>query len=598
LQREGFSLTTNKNLELANAAVTRETSAYASEAAMEAIIADSNKALAESKQPIPRSNERCFERNGRATVLLVVVLLVITIIVCRGITKGEFHFWVDEAAHGVTGLYFADFLRDLPLRHPVEYTYRYYAQYPALGLIHWPPFFHFVEGIVFLIFGPSAATARLTVLLFALVGFYFWFRLVQRLEDEWTAAASTLLLGCLPALLPYEKTVMLEIPTMALCIVASYCWVRYLQTGSGRNLYWFAFVASLALLTKPHSIYLAAFCLLTVAVWPAWHRLFRWQAVGAAAFILLLTAPFYILTFAQHGQTIQRQSSIDFRRVDWSKFLGGFGLTIAEHLGATLCLLALLGLLVGIWQRQRKSTAFMLMWIAGGYVMFTLMKFKEPRYLFNALPPFVYFIVAPWTALLRVPRARAAGIGVLAALLGISLGRAWAYERPYIAGYAAAARRVIQSPGSGVVLFDGEVPGNFIFYMRAFDPARRFIVARKLLYATRIIKFFGFVELAHRREDVQKLIDEYGIRYIVVSKNFELEFPVQTSLREVLQAPRYKLVEEFPIENNLPEWGGEAYSLLLYENKDVKTVTAKELRLKMLTLGHDIVLPLSNSDSR
>jgi hypothetical protein len=48
---------------------------------------------------------------------------------------------VDEAQHAVIDLFIADALRDLPIRHPVQYAYRYYAQYPALAILHWPPLF-------------------------------------------------------------------------------------------------------------------------------------------------------------------------------------------------------------------------------------------------------------------------------------------------------------------------------------------------------------------------------------------------------------------------------------------------------------------------
>jgi hypothetical protein len=127
----------------------------------------------------------------QSAVLPLALLLLVTLAATRGITRGEFSLNIDETWHAVTGLYFADFLRDLPLSHPIEYTFRYYAQYPGLGLLHWPPLFHFVEGIMFLLLGPSVVVARLTILLFSLLGFYFWFRLVAELEDSWTAAVCT-----------------------------------------------------------------------------------------------------------------------------------------------------------------------------------------------------------------------------------------------------------------------------------------------------------------------------------------------------------------------------------------------------------------------
>lgn len=310
-------------------------------------------------------------RRARNVLLVLAVLLVVTVIVSRRISQGEFHLNVDESVHAMTGLYFADFLYDLPLLDPIQYTYRYYAQYPALGLIHWPPFFHFVEGILFLLLGPSVITARLAVLLFALVGFYFWFKLVSELDDPWTAAASTALLAFLPALLLYEKSVMLEVPSLALCICSTYFWVRYLKTGASRFIYWFSFFASLALLTKQQCIYLAMFCLLTLLAerkWSLWRDRAAWQAFTIS---LLLVGPFYVLALTVHGQTLAGHlfkygSESAGEASTWKTLmyeLGYYWQIPAAQLGVPLLCLAILG--VGIsWRRgKRKSLLIMLSWI-------------------------------------------------------------------------------------------------------------------------------------------------------------------------------------------------------------------------------------------
>jgi hypothetical protein len=55
---------------------------------------------------------------------------------------GEPFFNNDETRHVMTGVYFRDLFVDAP--SPValrEYTVNYYLQYPALGLLIWPPFF-------------------------------------------------------------------------------------------------------------------------------------------------------------------------------------------------------------------------------------------------------------------------------------------------------------------------------------------------------------------------------------------------------------------------------------------------------------------------
>jgi 2-polyprenyl-3-methyl-5-hydroxy-6-metoxy-1,4-benzoquinol methylase len=172
-----------------------------------------------SEVPCPRPAARSFCR--RAIILLLLTLTLVSTIVARGIAKGEFHINVDESQHAASGLFYASLLRDAPIRHPIRYTYRYYAQYPALsGVIHWPPLFYAYEGLFFIVFGASVITARMTILLFSLMACIFWFRLVYDIQDDWTAGLSTAILALLPSVLLFEKAVMLEIPCLALSVAA------------------------------------------------------------------------------------------------------------------------------------------------------------------------------------------------------------------------------------------------------------------------------------------------------------------------------------------------------------------------------------------
>src|SRR5258708_31176393 len=128
---------------------------------------------------------------SRSTMILAGVLLVVCVLIVKDIDKGEFSYNVDETQHAVTGLYVADLIRDHPFSHPVEYTYRYYAQYPALaGVIHWPPLYYVVEGISFLAFGPTVVAARLSIVGFALFGLFFLYRMVEELQGSWTSVLS------------------------------------------------------------------------------------------------------------------------------------------------------------------------------------------------------------------------------------------------------------------------------------------------------------------------------------------------------------------------------------------------------------------------
>jgi 4-amino-4-deoxy-L-arabinose transferase-like glycosyltransferase len=375
----------------------------------------------------------------RTPILLLIVLALAAIVISRGISKGEFNVNIDEAYDATTGLYIADFMRDLPLAHPVQYTYAYYAQYPALGLIHWPPFFHFVEGLLFLIFGPSVITARIAVLLFALFGLFFWFKLVAALQNEWTATVSAVVLSCLPAVLLYEKAVMLEIPSLALCIAASYFWLQYLDSAKSQSFYWCSVLTGLALLTKQQGVYLALFFLLSAIGLRKWHQLVSRTTLWAATIVLAIAGPFYVLELSIDRQSIAANIMKGVDRVPPNRFTY-YLQALPLELGWVLLGLSILGIVLCWRYVNRRSFVFMSAWIAAWYLTYFVISTKQTRYMVYWLAPFIFFAVAPLTSRTLPKLARIAAAATALILVCGSAWVGWHYERPYIVGYEALAK--------------------------------------------------------------------------------------------------------------------------------------------------------------
>jgi hypothetical protein len=536
----------------------------------------------------PRGLRSVFIPARRCFLLLLFSLVLVTAVLLRGIRKGEFNENVDETVHAATGLYMASFIHDLPLRHPVDYTYRYYAQYPSLGIVMYPPAFYLVEGIAFLVLGPSVVTARLTILFFALFGLYFWFKLISELEDEYTAAISTVLLASLPAVLRYEKVVMLDLPLMAFCLAASYFWILYLRRGSWPLLYWFALFLCLAFLTKQHAIYLPLWCLATLVIQKKWNRIMNWRAVGVAAICCVVVAPIYVLQIVMNTSLAL---NIKGTSGDSTMQLGFYWSKLPELIGWEALVLSVFGILTCRWWAKWEGATVMLAWIASCYVVFTLVRHKDPegRYILYWVPAFAYFAVAPFMRTTSVRWVRILGAAVVTVVLASYTARAWTYERFYVSGYSQLASQLMQLEG-GTVLVDTDLPGNFVFFMRAFDPARRFIILRKALYEIRIIREWGITEFAHNRSDVEQILKTDSVRYVVVEKNMPLYFSSQSALRELLDhSGQYRVVETVPIETNLNYFQGR--SLILYESVAPVVPPHGILHIKMSNLPHDIDIP-------
>jgi len=524
---------------------------------------------------------------GRWFLLLGAIALV-CLMAARDIHRGEFDYNVDEAQHAVTGLFMADAMHDLPIRHPVQYAYRYYAQYPAVAILHWPPLFYAFEGLSFRLFGASVVSARLTVIFFAVILLYQWFLLVEELQDSYTAGICTAVLGLLPSMLLFEKTIMLEIPSLALGVAVIRHWIRYLDEGRKGSLYAFGLWLVAALLCKQTSVYLLVFCLLTLLVTRKWDRIFRRDMLVVVGLVALLAGPFLVLMLFLQGNAIA--NDLGSHRMGGFERVTYYIRTLPAAFSPLLLALAVLGLLLAWRWNKRGQATMMVCWIVAGYVTFSFFGQREPRFAIYWFPPLVYFAVGLLTQFFQQSRLRMAMRGVAALLVAMLAIPAWSQQRPYISGYRDVASQLVNQYHSGIVLFDGRVPGNFVFYMRALDPKRHFVVLRKSLYADDIRPGQRSEELLHNREELADLFRRDGIRFVVVSESVPVRFGVQRILREQLQSDQFQLLGRFPISSNEPSWKGE--SLLLYENKQWVPPADKLLRIRMLTLPYDIVVPI------
>lgn len=525
-------------------------------------------------------------RHSRAQ--LAAVLILAAFVIVKGISKGEFSYNTDETQHAVTGLYVADMLRDRPFSHPVEYTYQYYAHYPALsGVLHWPPLFYLFEGISFLLLGTTVLAARITILGFALLGLFFWFRTIERLQGTWAATLSSVLLAFVPGVLLFEKTVMLEVPCLSVCLAATYFWLQYVEEERPSRLYWFTGFASAALLTKQNSVYLILFCILSVVALRRWRLIWNYHVAVALLIGMVLAGPFYALVYLVHWAPIA-MDLVDSEISGFAKF-AFYWKHLPPQTGWMLLILSVLGLVTSPRWDKRSTTLVMISWIAACYLTFTFIGHKEARYIIYGLPPFTYFAAGLLTKMFRERWMSVAAATCAMVLAANETAVAWSFERPYVTGYAQAAKRITEATRSAVILYDADLPGNFIFFIRANDPNHGFIVLRKALYASRIKHRGGAIELVHSREEIQNLLRQYGIRFVAISDNIPLRFNSQWELRKMLLTPQFRLLNAFRLSDTENIRNG---NLLIYENLAWGLPTEKYLHLKMLTLNRDIVVPL------
>jgi hypothetical protein len=521
-----------------------------------------------------------------------MLLLLIALVVSRGITKGEFYFDVDETRHAMNGVFMHDLMVDMPLKNPMQYAYEYYAKYPAIALPHWPPFFAFVEGIFFLPFGISVWAGRLAVMASSLLGVYFWYRIGEEHGPRSQALLSGLIFALLPQVLLYESIIMLEIPRVVMCLGASYFWFRFIRSERALDLWGVAAFSVASFLTSQLAIFLVFFFGLHLLTERRFGLLRRWDVWIALLTSLAVVLPWYLLSFRTLRLSYQRATGQGFRHVlSWKQVSYYFGI-LPEQLGPVLLCLSLIGLGWALFRSARRYR-FLLLWVASSYLCFTLIAEKEPRHIMIWLPPLVYFALLGVELLFRRPRWVLIASAVLAFYFLVA---ALHYHRPTLIGVEQAARFVLSQPESDVVYYQGPLNGDFIFFVRKFDPEKRHMVVReKQVVVTNVA--YEQRRVLQTTDEVLKLFRTWGIRYAVVDNvPYNPYLHGLEPVQRLLLSDRFELVRVFPLWTNDPSLVGRTVSLYRYRGELERT--EKSVIIPMLTIRSNIRVDLNRLAGR
>jgi 4-amino-4-deoxy-L-arabinose transferase-like glycosyltransferase len=520
-----------------------------------------------------------------------LVLLAVGLIISIGITHGEFFFFGDEMRHAMTGVFFRDAMVDQPWSNPVQYAYEYYAKYPSLGLLYWPPLFHMVEGLFFLVFGISVLASRLTILAYALVSVFFWYKIAEREGPQPRALASAFMFPLLPYMLQYERVTMLEIPCVAMCTVALYFWQSFMREERARDLWWFAAFLSASFYTSQKAAFLAFFVVLHFLVERRWKLLKRWDVWAAGFLSVAVVAPWYFVMLSKLSLSYERVAGHAFKHVATTYHLTYYLEQILPQMGR---LLGILGMAGFVWAmlRARKEHRFFLVWIAACYVCYTLIQEKSIRHTFVWVPALVYFALVAVENLL--PR-RAWVLAAFCALAIYSVGKALNTDTAKVSGLEPVAQYLAAQPESDVLYYQGFLNGDFIFYVRKYDPQKRRLIAReKQIVATKVNEGYGTRTILRSPEEVIQMFQEWGIRYAVVENR---EFISGLSpVRMALQSDQFEVVSAHRIHSNIAFF--HSRRVTIYRFKGELKRSDATVTVPMMTLRDDIKVDLNRLAGR
>jgi hypothetical protein len=504
------------------------------------------------------------------TAAVTAVLALATLLLFVSAPQhGEF-WWSDAPRHALNGAFIKDLVADHP-SDPMRWAMQYYVKYPALTILFYPPLFYLTLAPFYAVFGVNHATAVAVVLLHFFAFAVGLFLLARR----WLPAPLAALVGiaalAAPGMAEWGRQVMLEIPTLAYAVWGMLLLRRYIDSGRPWPLYLGTFLLVCALYAKLNTVFLvpvAAAMLVIGRGRPLWRDPHLWIATGLAAICLV---PLLLMTWRFGAANVQSVAGVPDAAVARDS-LGGwtwYARRLPRELGWPLLLGACLWP-VAVLLRRRGSprlswadAVLLLGWLIVGYLFFSAVSLKDPRYATQFIPPLLVIAMLAVARLLPTVAATAAAALLVAATIWHT---GTAAPVPQVTGYREAAQWIAaEAPADAVVVFAGVRDGSFVFNMRTM-PRHDITTLRadKLLLEIAVRRTLGVVQHDMTEAEIGALLDRLGVSYVVAQDDFWPDIPVLVRLQSVLHSPQFAEVKQIPVVANVPT---EDHMLRIYRNQ-------------------------------
>jgi 4-amino-4-deoxy-L-arabinose transferase-like glycosyltransferase len=531
---------------------------------------------------------KLLQANGgmRADWLAAVLLAALTALLFLGApSHGEFS-WSDAPRHALNGVFVKDFVAAMPWQDPAGFAYRYYAQYPALTILFYPPLFYVVSAPFYALFGFSHPVALLVMGLHYVAFALAAYCLTRRYLTVLSAGLLTATIVLLPELTFWGRQIMLEIPALAFLLWSVVCFLAYQDKRQPRLLYWAAILLILAMYTKITAGFMA---LVYLAVLIRMHGFALWRQrflLFTAVLSALALIPLIVLTIKFGQANVTSLTGIADAEVSRTSLAGWlwYARQLPAQMGWGAVLASLFGSILLYWRRaslakHRADVLFLLSWFVLGYLFFSAIDLKEARHSVFILPPVLLL----------------AGIGLntlssrfqVMLLLLLAAVTLWqTLQRPvhYVAGYDEAASVIAKlAPENSAVLFSGYRDGAFVFNMRTHEERRDITTVRadKLLLKIAVRRELGVEQKSYSEAEIVRLIDEAGVRYVVAQRDFWIDLEVMKRLQTVLDSNHFEEVSRIALAANYP---ASDKVLVVYRNKGAveRAVPAMKIDLPII----------------
>jgi hypothetical protein len=467
-------------------------------------------------------------------------------------------WWMDASRHALNGAFVLDFVHQLPLRHPVEFAYDYYRQYPALTIGFYPPLFSIALAASYALFGVTEAAALLCELTFLFLLGCGAYRLSRHWLDPGSALGATLMVIGAPELLFWGQQIMLDIPAYAFLIWAAEFYLRYLKAADSRWLYLAMLFAVAAVYTKYNAVFFLAIMGVVLLYARGWRVLFDRSVVRAAILGGLLMLPAVAIFFIFARYNLQQAEAAP---VAASNAPGGAALTYyAAVLPAVLswptvllaCGYVVLLPFMPALRLNRVDALFLIAWVVIGYAFYSTIAIKEPRHILFITYPLTVAAVLPLDRLLV--RARWRSLVVLALGIGVFATSLIVRPAPYVTGLRESAEIVARlAPPDTNVAFWGHLDGTFIYAMRSYSGRPDLGVLRldKIMFRDVAVYFeAGLKENDLTLERITDEITNLHAQYVVAQTGYMADHPVVKALDAAVHSDKFVEIQRISMSSN------------------------------------------------
>lgn len=483
----------------------------------------------------------------------------------------------DSNRHVMTSVFFRDALVDLPFEDPRGYAEDYYRQYPALGLLIWPPLFHFVTGTAMFFLGTSVWVARTIVFLSCITATLCLLRVCCRRMSVAQAWLVATVFTILPMVFEFSRHVMLEMPTLALCMICIDQFDQWVAQKKNRYLYTAAVAAACAALTRFDAVVLLPIIALFLLFAGQTRRLLDKHVALAAIVALLLVAPTYLVIWNELGDLHLRQAAESVsgrdRPTTTLSRLFFYPALIPQQISWTATAFALVGILASFRNSHREAMKIFGAILIATFLTFTPLAELTPRHTIYWTPALAWLAaVGLFEIQARIANAGwrpVWAVGVCVSLFAGTVAATCLIPTYRVSGYAQAAENLIDRTQPGeTILIEGWWDGNLTYQLRHLDSRRSRQITRadKVMYEFTNVPNVDFKQFVETDQQILKSILEINPRCIAFEDpqpfgRIEVSRQIRRLIRSKPQL--FHFMEEIRVDSTVPD--ARRFSLFLFE---------------------------------